>query len=817
MNAIFFHEGRLGEQNRAFLDADFTKIDRLAELLALAPAFSTDFVRYFEYRESTVFDEEKKRLKDDECELRKVKQAEADLKWMLQKASSRSQEHSRSVKQRSAFEQRFTRLCAKLNVLFEEEEVKMEKKVARPYSTFQLYGNRAPGKRAIKSTVKDPEELLFCDDEEDESDEDFVHHSDNEEEEDASSTAMDEEETGTSIEDKESLADEESVMDTKPSDGVPEPLMCSVCLNTRNIEDDRVIQCDRCSVAVHETCYAVEDVDNEAASVASNYSTEPWFCEVCLFNLTKPPHCELCPVRFGAFKRSDVGGKWVHLLCALYTPGITFGDVHGLSGISWQEVDYKRFGRKACDGCSNVLEARTGITTGCEAGLCKHHYHISCAQRLGLLVDADAEKLDEIGNKHVDPHFILCRHHNVSDVVSKKRNNYAIFMRQEQKRMILLNRRLLNDRESSKLSDQRKRYDERLKGLQGVTIHLPAAFSEKAELIGITNEEFTDSFLRFPPTQIPFLAPAFSTDFVRYFEYRESTVFDEEKKRLKDDECELRKVKQAEADLKWMLQKASSRSQEHSRSVKQRSAFEQRFTRLCAKLNVLFEEEEVKMEKKVARPYSTFRLYGALESILLGRASMLTASRIYGVPFVDLDQALMHSRRSQNEVDILRNAARLDLFVFEWTKECALPDGLNLQTLLDLWNRSDEKRTGINPLTRLANVMDPNVARFPLILYKRILRLHYGLPPEMRLMGDSYVKSEFKLHAKAPPEQALVFLKEWTLSKQLSNRGIARGASLGADFRPEYLDRFSDDQIRQLYELKVESEKWKNRTKEVDE
>ncbi|KAI6213192.1 hypothetical protein M3Y94_00121200 [Aphelenchoides besseyi] len=118
--------------------------------------------------------------------------------------------------------------------------------------------------------------------------------------------------------------------------------------------------------------------------------------------------------------------------------------------------------------------------------------------------------------------------------------------------------------------------------------------------------------------------------------------------------------------------------------------------------------------------------------------------------------------------------------------------------------------------------MDPNVTRFPLILYKRILRLHYGLPPEMRLMGDSYVKSEFKLHAKAPPEQALVFLKEWTnyctqLSKQLSNRGIARGTSLGADFRPEYLDRFNDDQIRQLYELKVESEKWKNRTKEGEQ
>lgn len=42
----------------------------------------------------------------------------------------------------------------------------------------------------------------------------------------------------------------------------------------------------------------------------------------------------------------DIGGGWVHLLCALYTPGITFGDVDHLSAVSWQEADYKLFGRK---------------------------------------------------------------------------------------------------------------------------------------------------------------------------------------------------------------------------------------------------------------------------------------------------------------------------------------------------------------------------------------------------------------------------------------------------------------------------------------
>ncbi|KAK0409907.1 hypothetical protein QR680_004827 [Steinernema hermaphroditum] len=102
------------------------------------------------------------------------------------------------------------------------------------------------------------------------------------------------------------------------------------------------------------------------------------------------------------------------------------------------------------------------------------------------------------------------------------------------------------------------------------------------------------------------------------------------------------------------------------------------------------------------------------------------------------------------------------------------------------------------------------VQRFPLVLYKRILRLHYGLPKEMRYMGDQYVKDEFRRHRDADSQQALVFLHEWTqyctmLAKQLSTSGIAKGA-LGKQLSPEMLDTFADEQLHQLLELKIESE-----------
>uniref|UniRef100_A0A0N4ZST5 Succinate dehydrogenase assembly factor 3 n=1 Tax=Parastrongyloides trichosuri TaxID=131310 RepID=A0A0N4ZST5_PARTI len=107
----------------------------------------------------------------------------------------------------------------------------------------------------------------------------------------------------------------------------------------------------------------------------------------------------------------------------------------------------------------------------------------------------------------------------------------------------------------------------------------------------------------------------------------------------------------------------------------------------------------------------------------------------------------------------------------------------------------------------------PNPTKFPLILYKRILRLHYGLPKEMKILGDGYVKDEFRRHKDAPPEYTLVFLKEWTeycmsLSKQLSGKGLAKG-DFGKNINPNLIDQLDEDKLYQLYELKVEAEKEK--------
>ncbi|OQV22906.1 putative Succinate dehydrogenase assembly factor 3, mitochondrial [Hypsibius exemplaris] len=96
-------------------------------------------------------------------------------------------------------------------------------------------------------------------------------------------------------------------------------------------------------------------------------------------------------------------------------------------------------------------------------------------------------------------------------------------------------------------------------------------------------------------------------------------------------------------------------------------------------------------------------------------------------------------------------------------------------------------------------------------LYKAILRLHRGLPEEMKVLGDKYVQDEFRRHKDATKQEHIQrFMIEWTdyaveLSKQLSSRSLVRQSPLGRPLTPDKLDAFSNEQIFQLNELREET------------
>ena len=54
------------------------------------------------------------------------------------------------------------------------------------------------------------------------------------------------------------------------------------------------------------------------------------------------------------------------------------------------------------------------------------------------------------------------------------------------------------------------------------------------------------------------------------------------------------------------------------------------------------------------------------------------------------------------------------------------------------------------------------------LLYKTCLRLHRGLPTQMQIIGDAYVKDEFKRHKAADQMQTKAFMEAWAVSIELS-------------------------------------------------
>ncbi|KAL5343612.1 hypothetical protein BJX70DRAFT_352993 [Aspergillus crustosus] len=87
----------------------------------------------------------------------------------------------------------------------------------------------------------------------------------------------------------------------------------------------------------------------------------------------------------------------------------------------------------------------------------------------------------------------------------------------------------------------------------------------------------------------------------------------------------------------------------------------------------------------------------------------------------------------------------------------------------------------------------------PIPLYRRILRVHRRkLDPEMRILGDSYMKNEFRAHRSTEnPLHIIGFLTEW----QLYAQKLEGDAWIGEKLDKGKLDKMSDQQLGQLYEL----------------
>jgi len=87
----------------------------------------------------------------------------------------------------------------------------------------------------------------------------------------------------------------------------------------------------------------------------------------------------------------------------------------------------------------------------------------------------------------------------------------------------------------------------------------------------------------------------------------------------------------------------------------------------------------------------------------------------------------------------------------------------------------------------------------PIPLYRRLFRAHRKhLPKEMRLLGDEYIKSEFRAHRDVEnPVHIIGFLTEW----QMYAQKLEGDSWIGERMDQGKIEKMSDQQLGQLYEL----------------
>ncbi|KAK3746999.1 hypothetical protein QZH41_011952, partial [Actinostola sp. cb2023] len=212
--------------------------------------------------------------------------------------------------------------------------------------------------------------------------------------------------------------------DRKPAPLKPtsDVVICGICMDDVSDEGDEIVECDSCGITVHEGCYGnINEQDSESdKSNDTDSPTEPWFCDACKAGLQ--PDCELCPNIGGIYKETD-SGQWVHLLCALYTPGVAFVKPESLECVTLSELPPYKWGAKDCSLCDDERFSRTGVCIGCDAGLCRTYFHVTCAQIQGLLSDVPEECDEDVA----DPLYAHCKQHADRTITKGRRQAWLAY------------------------------------------------------------------------------------------------------------------------------------------------------------------------------------------------------------------------------------------------------------------------------------------------------------------------------------------------------------------------------------------------------
>ncbi|KAL7997230.1 putative Zinc finger, RanBP2-type, Zinc finger, PHD-type, uvrABC system, subunit B [Plasmopara halstedii] len=174
---------------------------------------------------------------------------------------------------------------------------------------------------------------------------------------------------------------------------------CAICLESESYDDDPIVFCDGCNVAVHQYCYGIHTLPSDK-----------WFCAVCIEAISNDgraassqPHCLLCPHRGGAYKRTACR-QWVHVQCFLWIPELSVeqkgDDLLALGDIKSLDPD-----RKTLD-CSLCHSQKGYGIIQCAHNQCLTAFHVSCAAFAHYRMDQVESCGSEGGDNGCDTLFL---------------------------------------------------------------------------------------------------------------------------------------------------------------------------------------------------------------------------------------------------------------------------------------------------------------------------------------------------------------------------------------------------------------------------
>jgi len=145
---------------------------------------------------------------------------------------------------------------------------------------------------------------------------------------------------------------------------------CGVCFDGDSYDDNKILFCDKCDIAVHQVCYGIHQIPKG-----------DWLCRACS-SRGAAKSCFLCSVKGGALKPTT-DGRWAHLFCAQWIPEIFIANVEAMEPIELRNLMSERNTLT----CSICKEHGVGACIQCAYGTCSVPFHPMCALQNGTLME----------------------------------------------------------------------------------------------------------------------------------------------------------------------------------------------------------------------------------------------------------------------------------------------------------------------------------------------------------------------------------------------------------------------------------------------